>query len=245
VLYPVAPEDAPTEAHGARCYRVQKLHANGVPAAEWVIEGHNARILPAPDTSPAVPPAYVLRAVEREWAKDQLRETLPPGSTVWTILRQVSSSGMSRHISVSGPDHEYLDGLVALALDYPTAKDGSLRVGGGEMDMGFAVVSDLSYALYPHGFDCLGEHCPSNDHANDYNFFSRAYDEEHAPKDLDKWWVSSEGFYATEKLSPEQVNEQRRYRTAKRQAWDDGAEARYSPTRQHTSGDYALNQRWL
>ena len=135
----------------------------------------NAKGALAPYTSPAVPPAYVLAAVKRERAKDQLRETLLPGSTAYTILRQVSSSGLSRHISVIGPDHEYLDGLVALALDYPTARDGSLRIGGCGMDMGFAVVYDLSVTLYPHGFDCIGsalgpnnrsDQCPSNDHSN-------------------------------------------------------------------------------
>jgi hypothetical protein len=34
------------------------------------------------------------------------------------------------------------------------------------MDMGFALVHELSGRLYPDGFGCLGERCPSNDHRN-------------------------------------------------------------------------------
>jgi hypothetical protein len=34
------------------------------------------------------------------------------------------------------------------------------------MDMGFHLVYTLSYALYPQGFGCVGERCPSNDHSN-------------------------------------------------------------------------------
>jgi hypothetical protein len=184
-LIPVPADKIPETAYGARCYRVEK--AKKTTPDWWIIDGYNGRVLLFQGNVPE-PPEYVRVAVEREWAKDQLRETLPPGSTAYTILRQVSSSGMSRHISVSGPDHEYLDGLVALALDYPTAKDGSLRVGGCGMDMGFAVVSDLSYALYPHGFDCLGEHCPSNDHSNGDRDYTSHH---HSSGDyaLRQWWL--------------------------------------------------------
>jgi len=39
------------------------------------------------------------------------------------------------------------------------------------MDMGFHLVSTLSYYLYPEGFGCTGksegrDRCPSNDHSN-------------------------------------------------------------------------------
>ena len=39
-------------------------------------------------------------------------------------------------------------------------------MGGAGMDMGFALVYELSHALYPDGFDCIGEGCPANDHNN-------------------------------------------------------------------------------
>jgi hypothetical protein len=32
--------------------------------------------------------------------------------------------------------------------------------------MGFALVYALGRKLYPDGFDCAGERCPSNDHSN-------------------------------------------------------------------------------
>jgi hypothetical protein len=57
-----------------------------------------------------------------------------------------------------------------------------LKVSGTGMDMGFAVVYDLAGALYPEGFECVGDgrelvdgewtgryvgpRCGSNDHAN-------------------------------------------------------------------------------
>jgi hypothetical protein len=113
---------------------------------------------------------------ERQAAIDRLREWLKPGDTVYTVLRHVSRSGMMRHIDVykltdDGP--QWLSYPVSLALDLRTNdRDGSLKVGGCGMDMGFHVVYSLSAMLYPDGFDCIGEgdgyksRCPSNDHVN-------------------------------------------------------------------------------
>lgn len=39
-------------------------------------------------------------------------------------------------------------------------------MGGVGMDMGFALVHELSYSLWPNGFECTGQRCPSSDHAN-------------------------------------------------------------------------------
>ena len=113
----------------------------------------------------------------RETAIGQLREMLKPGDTVYCTLRNVSRSGMSRQIdfyanpydSVTGRNEfRCISGLVADALDYPTTERGALKVGGCGMDMGFAVVYNLSRALYPDGFKCIGtkKRCPSNDHSN-------------------------------------------------------------------------------
>jgi hypothetical protein len=120
---------------------------------------------------------------ETEEALAALREMLPPGSTCYTILRHVSRSGMQRSISPvvldeGGPhDISYLVRRV-LELRYDERHDG-LKVGGCGMDMGFHLVYELSYVLYPDGFTCTGDgtvtnstgewclpRCPSNDHHN-------------------------------------------------------------------------------
>lgn len=109
----------------------------------------------------------------------KLRELLPPGSTVYSILRHVSRSGMQRRISFyciadrgfsadPRPEPVFLDGYVATALGMSChpSKDG-LTVNGCGMDMGFHVVYSLSYALFGgKGWTCSGERCPSNDHLN-------------------------------------------------------------------------------
>lgn len=76
---------------------------------------------------------------------------------------------MSRNIDfyklgADGP--QWLSGWIANVCDYPRAKDGSLKVGGCGMDMGFPVVYNLSATLFRDGFDCIGKGCPSNDHSN-------------------------------------------------------------------------------
>ena len=112
---------------------------------------------------------------ERDEACERLRALLPPGSTVYTVLRNRARSGMSRDISI----HAIVDGEptwltynVALATGLRfDPKWEAIKMGGCGMDMGFAIVSALGHALYPEGFGCTGrgEHpdmCPSNDHSN-------------------------------------------------------------------------------
>jgi hypothetical protein len=117
----------------------------------------------------------VLTPTEKE-AFTELRKIVRPGDTLYTVLRSVSRSGMSRSISVfkidaKGPHR--LDGLLAAALGYKFDCDnGGVKVGGAGMDMGFAVVYNLSAALYGHGtrgYGCRGDRCPSNRHVNDRN----------------------------------------------------------------------------
>ena len=113
-------------------------------------------------------------AAERAEAITKLREWIKPGDTVYTVLDHVSSSGMSRHIRVVLMQCE--DGRitdlhpnysVALALGYKRAKRGDgLVVGGCGMDMGFHLVYSLSRTLFPGGYTCIGDGCPSNDHSN-------------------------------------------------------------------------------
>jgi hypothetical protein len=90
---------------------------------------------------------------EKEEARGELRKLCPPGSTIYTILRHVSRSGMSRAISLySIRENEpvYLAGYAAKALGYSMHRsyDGALRVDGCGMDMGFHLVHSLSYAVH-------------------------------------------------------------------------------------------------
>lgn len=116
---------------------------------------------------------------ERADAVSQLREWIKPGDTVYTILDHVSASGMSRAIRVVLLECE--DGraidlhpnyAVGQALDLRHWKrqgreQGALVMGGCGMDMGFALVYNLSHTLYGNGYACLGKgKCPSNYHTN-------------------------------------------------------------------------------
>lgn len=72
---------------------------------------------------------------------------------VYTIIRRVSRSGMSRDISLKYVKDGFLYDLTysaAHALDWKIIEDGqrSIRVGGCGMDMGFHLVSTLSRVLY-------------------------------------------------------------------------------------------------
>ncbi len=99
-----------------------------------------------------------------------LRECLQPGDTVYTILRHVSVSGMSRSIAVVGivdSDIRDFTWQAALVTGYKfDDRRGGVKVRGCGMDMGFALVYELGAALFPDGFPCIGDGCPSNDHSN-------------------------------------------------------------------------------
>ncbi len=106
---------------------------------------------------------------ERDEAIAKLREWLKPGDPVYTILRHVSRSGMQREIGIvtmnEGSDL-HPNYLVAKALGMRQGKRDGIIMGGCGMDMGFALVYELSHALWPQGFGCIGKGCPSNDHSN-------------------------------------------------------------------------------
>jgi len=114
---------------------------------------------------------------ERDEAIAQLKKFLKPGDTIYTVLRHVSKSGMSRDIDLylmlaDGP--LYLSGYAATALGERRAPDQGIRVGGCGMDMGFHLVYNLSRTLWPEGFTCIGRSgqvwgswCPANDHSHD------------------------------------------------------------------------------
>lgn len=93
-------------------------------------------------------------ATEIATARERLAD-LKPGTTIYTNLRRVSASGMSRLISV----HVVQDGEIR-DISHPVAVlTGSsfnrdvfaLRVQGAGMDMGFHVVYSLGRKLFPDG----------------------------------------------------------------------------------------------
>ena len=113
--------------------------------------------------------------LEREADIARLREWLPPGSTVYTVLRHVSRSGMMRRIDLYAwikddngePMKMYLSGYAAKAIGERCEGDG-IKVSGCGMDMGFHLVYNLSRVLYQQGFNCARDGCPSCDHSNRY-----------------------------------------------------------------------------
>lgn len=84
------------------------------------------------------------------------------GYKLYTILRHCSKSGMSRIIEVlaiPGPDKKgynsvlWLGGMIAELLEYKYAyasksDSGGIKIEGCGMDMGFAIVYELSAMLY-------------------------------------------------------------------------------------------------
>lgn len=100
---------------------------------------------------------------EVEESRAELRKLCAPGTTVYTILRHVSRSGMARRISLGVVKRgAFLDITwhVARVLGYSTrdsrgwVQDRGLYVTGGGMDMGFHLINSLSYAL--HGMHARG-----------------------------------------------------------------------------------------
>lgn len=116
------------------------------------------------------------KASQRANAVENLKAYVKPGDTVYTILKKVSSSGMTRHIEVvipyigddGKPSIRNITYWVGEVLDYRVKND-ALVVGGVGMDMGFHVVYGLASVLYKDTFACIGEDCRSNDHTNDRN----------------------------------------------------------------------------
>lgn len=152
---------------------------------------------------------------------ETLRGILKPGDTVHTVLRHVSSSGMSRRIDLYRVEHDgprygtdlrFLTGYVAAVLGYRwddrNGKHG-LVVGGCGMDMGFHVVYNLSRVLFPDGHGCIGEGCPSNDHSNG-----------------DRDWTPHGGW------KPGEPDEAGTVVSVRAEHW-------------HQDGGYALRQRWI
>ena len=86
-----------------------------------------------------------------EQCAEDLRWQVARGDTVYSVLRHVSASGMSRRIdfySLKGGVPVWLSGYMAGLLGYKVHRQGGLVVTGCGMDMGFHVVCGLSFKLY-------------------------------------------------------------------------------------------------
>jgi hypothetical protein len=91
----------------------------------------------------------------KEYCREELHKLLKPGDSVYAIVRHVSSSGMSRRISlyvVTDNRPRNIDELAADAIGYRTSDKGGIVVGGCGMDMAFHLVYCLGRALFPTGF---------------------------------------------------------------------------------------------
>lgn len=101
------------------------------------------------------------KKVRVQEAKDRLLTLLSPTDTVYTILRTVSKSGMSRGIDlyvIQDSQPIWITGSVAIVLKQSYSQkrwseQKGLLVEGCGMDMGFHIVSSLSYALFGYQQD--------------------------------------------------------------------------------------------
>ena len=95
------------------------------------------------------------RRAKFEQAREMLLRWCPRGSTVYTVLRNVSASGMQQRIDCYAltvrdgvADTVYLSGYIATFMGMRLHKDNGLVVSDWGMDMGFHIVNELSSMLY-------------------------------------------------------------------------------------------------
>jgi len=112
------------------------------------------------------------RRLEQQARDHLIALGLKPRDTVFTVLRSVSASGMSRNIDFYIIDQNqpfWITGLVANLLGLKKAKGDGLTVTGCGMDMGFATVYSLGLALWPNGTpDAHGTRNGQPDHDGGY-----------------------------------------------------------------------------
>jgi hypothetical protein len=83
-------------------------------------------------------------------------EALPRTTTIYSIVRSVSSSGMSRKIDfyvIKDEKLVWITPAIRDILDYKQdEKSGALKVNGTGMDMCFHIVNSLGYKLHNDGY---------------------------------------------------------------------------------------------
>lgn len=102
--------------------------------------------------------------------RQTLKNFLKPGTTVYTIMRFVSRTGATHSVSLvaakGGTILPLDDIMVSSGMKLtPDNKFGGFKFTVSGYDTGKIAVYDLSRALYPNGFPCLGtEKCQSPEH---------------------------------------------------------------------------------
>lgn len=87
-------------------------------------------------------------------ARERLLNELVPGDTIYTVLRHISKSGMTRWIDlyvIRDNEPERISYYAALVLGARINEEG-IKVRGGGMDMGFHLVYRLSCELFDAGY---------------------------------------------------------------------------------------------
>jgi hypothetical protein len=95
---------------------------------------------------------------EKETARERL-SFLKPGDVVYTQINSVSRSGMTRWIKpivIVDNEPQWIGYHVAALLDEPLDKNGGVKMTGCGMDMGFHLVYNLGWCLFPDGFKVEG-----------------------------------------------------------------------------------------
>jgi hypothetical protein len=78
-------------------------------------------------------------------------QEITPDTVIYTSIKHVAKSGMSRNIALYCVNEGRIKDIsyfVANILGRKLAKDNSVTIGGCGMDMGFALVYDLSATLF-------------------------------------------------------------------------------------------------
>lgn len=99
------------------------------------------------------------KELRRQYCIDELRKMVNPGDVIYCILRSVSSSGMSRTLSLYVIRDNELRSITSYAADvlqWGTNDKGHIKVSGCGMDMGFHTVYTLSRYLFKDGFKVEG-----------------------------------------------------------------------------------------
>ena len=103
---------------------------------------------------------------EKAYAETKLNQILKRNETIYSVIRHVSQSGMTRHITffiIKDGQVWHIDNLISDYLDYRTNKRfNALVVGGCGMDMAFSVVNNLQEEM----------NYSKNTYHNNYNFSS-------------------------------------------------------------------------
>lgn len=108
---------------------------------------------------------------ERNETRERLLALLPPGATVYAVLRSVSRSGMRRTLDLYAIDPtdatpRYLSGYAHTLTGRRRDRTGALVIPGCGFDAAQDVVMSLARALYSTGYRCIGTRCPASDHLN-------------------------------------------------------------------------------